>query len=510
MVNVDTYTYPHIRFLLESIQNHTPIYRVLRDNDLNGVREVMIPSHDLRRVILYPEHSKGSLYKDDLAATVRHLFSTDPVVRVLLQNTDVDHAATICLHTGTSDYRLPAVLPSLFPRLTDISELVVDSKRYLSPSGEWKTERGKPRGGLPTGSGLVLVTADIVASGASEKRAFVETFVKTLDPRLYEQILHECNFPLLRDGTYTADLDKKLPDKPAERRELMLIDGLYDADASALKKAAATIKTIVGDNTHLVQFVSSIVMIAHGTEIAGPIAAECVPLFKAFSPDFTIHLLYPEGAFDLATKISPLPVKVPGTDILVKHGSSLELMTEMLKHPESFNETCIVYYGSARAGRPTDYHPLDVLRAMFALGQAAEQGLTKERHLQQRMPSLIATPNKTYEDFHREAQNTFIATFETQGALDATIRLCHEAYQTFWTNQYAKENLKASMQRRIQGLVAAFNRPSVTYFAQQLSERTQFSVQLPLHGITDAGEIYRLNQILERKRPLPIHSGYIH
>ncbi len=512
MVNVDRYRYPHNNFRLTHILGNTPVYELVREEQIIGLREVVIPSPAAIRTICYPERSCGSAYKADLSQMVADLIQTDNKVCKALSGALPQNTTFIRIHTGTGDYGLDITIPRYFPHLSTASELVVDSKRE-NVNGDWVTNPGRARGALAVGSPLTLITADIVATGASERRAFIEAFVTSIHPSLYREINHQLVFP--RSG-YTDRLNAlEQSGVVGNIEKTKLIEGLFGLEGRLQQDAISSIDRWVGSDVHrewtadttLVQRIKEIIMIAHGAEIAGPIAANCFPLFKAFFPEFKMHLLYPAGAFELATKNTRLPVKNDGIDILVQNGATLELMTYMLIHPKTWEHTCIVYYGSARSGRPFVKHPLDMLRAMFALYEAAELGLTKETHLKQRMPALIGTAGKNYEDFKREALKTFSATEEYKDRLDETIRRCHTAYNKFWRGDYVRESLSVSLQKRIISLCDTFEGHGAIFMAHELAGLHGVQIQLPESTI-DAGMQRRISDAIGGKKQ-PVYREYL-
>lgn len=512
MVNVDRYRYPHNTFRLTQIVGNTPVYELVREEPLQGIREVVIPSPAAIRTICYPERSCGSGYKTDLSQMVADVIQTDDKVCKALSEALPQNTTLIRIHTGTGDYGLDTTIPQYFPHLDTATELVVDSKRE-KVNGDWITNPGRARGSLAIGSPLTLITADIVATGASERRALIEAFVTAIHPSLYREINYQLVFPRSGDTNRLNALEKSGVVGNIEK--IKLIEGLFGLEGKLQQDAMSSIDRWVGRDVHnewttdttLVQRVKEIIMIAHGAEIAGPIAAECFPLFKTFFSEFKMHLLYPAGAFELATKNTPLPVKNDGIDIVVKNGATLELMMYMLNHPKTWEHTCIVYYGSARSGRPFVKHPLDMLRAMFALYEAAQLGLTKETHLKQRMPALIGTPEKNYEDFKREALETFSATEEYSDRLDKTIRKCHTAYERFWKGDYVREPLSVSLQKRIISLCDTFEGHGAIFMAHELARLHGVQIQLPESSI-DAGMQRRISDAMSGKKQ-PIYKEYL-
>lgn len=432
------------------------VWRVERSTSLPRaelIEEYVISTPEGRAIVRSPEEVFGASYQEHLRGMMRRMFLGEEGTRKIMEEAHGSRTTLIDVLTGAADYDGERVLPEINPALNSRSVLKVLSKRELE-DGAWITNAGPIKGNLAVGSPLLLISPDIVATGASSERIFATALVLSLDERTYGAINARCGF--LKEG---------------ESAEMTFIDGIIGSNAPAsIESHLGNIRRVLREKGEgYVHPVQDFVFVVNGTDIAGEVAAKYAPLYQGLHPGFRgFRILYSEGIFKVARKDTPLAVKVPGTDILVQRGSALELITEMLNDPSSFLNTCVVYYGSSRA-RDIRAHIVEVLEPAIALYAAAQKGLSKEVHLRQRMPPLVAESGKSREQFQEEARDFFSA--DNGSELTSRIDRCYQAYIGFWESSFASESLAASLHSRIGKIMDLFDGFFPGYVVSQLAEK---------------------------------------
>jgi hypothetical protein len=458
MVNIDNYNYPDLKLRLVA----TNTYRVDREVPLDDlVKEIVVTSDSGREIVCMPEGAFGAFYEEHLREMSRRLLLEGSTSEILVKATG-ERTTIIDLLTGSADYDLERLLPELNQNLNGRSVVKIGSKRERV-RGEWLTRDGTIKGELGVGSPQVLLSADITATGSTEERMLATPLVLSLlNPDFYEAINDQCGF---------------YSEGQTQRRILM--EGLINATPERLESYLPKIREVLAAApVESIQPISDFLIIVNGTDLAGKVADKFAPLYKVIHPEFRgFNILYSEGIFELATKQTELVVKTPGTDILTRNGASLELVMQMLAHPESFLNTCAIYYGSKRA-RGVEAHAFEVIESLVALYAAAKKGFTKEEHLQQRMPAFAPSPGKSWENFNAEARRFYTANENMEEHLGERISTAYQIYGLFWQSEFVKETLEESVVKRLNKVVDAFSSYGSEYLAARLADK--YGVNPPL------------------------------
>ena len=474
MVNIDNYIYPDSKLRLVA----TGTYRVEREVPLDDlVKEIVVTSDSGREIVCMPEGAFGAFYEEHLREMSRRLLLEGSTSEILAKTTG-ERTTIIDLLTGSADYDLERLLPELNQNLNGRSVVKIGSKRERV-RGEWLTRDGTIKGELGVGSPQVLLSADITATGSTEERMLASPLVMSiLDERLYEKINRKCGFYF--EGRAAKET---------------LIEGLINATPERIEKDyLPRIKTVLDQvDSGAIQPISDFIIIVNGTDLAGKVADKFAPLYKAIHSEFRgFQLLYSEGIFELATKQTELAVKTPGTDILTRGGATIELVMQMLAHPESFLNTCAVYYGSKRA-RGVEAHAFEVIEPLIALYAAAKKGLTKEEHLQQRMPAFVSSPGKSWKEFNAEARNLYLANENMEELLADRISTAHQIYNLFWQSGFAQETLEESVVKRLDKVVSVFKDYGAAYLAERLADK--YGIDLVLSCLMEEVDPLKKNKL---------------